>query len=217
MIGSAVFPVAFSISWSKCSATAAISGALIGAFLGISSWLIYGAASGGVTVANLGRDEIMLTGNLVAILSSGAICIIISLLRPDDCDWTSTRSIPLIEDDPNAEVAQETEEELARAMKMISIWGFGLTGILVIVWPLLSLPFRVFSKGYFTLWVRYFALAMGNIGGDYLILTDILFFHREGGDRVHLGYYGYCSYGYPSSIRRSQCTFARVLRKARRA
>lgn len=153
VIGSAVFPVAFAISWSKCSANGAIAGAVGGFVLALTSWLAYAAADGGVSVDNLGRDEIMLTGNLVAILSSGAICVIVSLLKPDDCDWSSTRSIPLIEDDPNAEVTKDTEEELERAMKMIGTWGFGLTILLVILWPVLTLPVRVFPKGYFTFWV----------------------------------------------------------------
>ncbi len=120
MIGSAVFPVAFSISWAKCSRNGAIIGAVSGLVLGLSTWLIYGATScvyGCVTVRNLGRDEIMLAGNLVSILSSGALCVIISLLNPDDCDWTSTRSIALIEDDPHAKLSRETEDALARARR----------------------------------------------------------------------------------------------------
>ena len=154
VIGSAVFPVAFAISWSKCSAKGAISGAITGFILGLSSWLIYASRfEGGINIANTGRDEVMLTGNLFAILSSGLVCAIVSYMKPDDCDWTSTKSIPLIEEDPNATIAKETDEELQKAMKAIGTWGFGLTTILVVVWPLLSLPPRVFPKGYFTFWV----------------------------------------------------------------
>lgn len=157
LIGSAVFPVAFSISWSRCSGTAAISGAVLGLIFGLTSWLAYGGLScskdGCVTVDNLSRDEIMLTGNLVSILSSGAICIIVSLIWPDKCDWSSTKSIALIEHDENAELTEETEKELERAMKLISVWGFGLTIVLVILWPVLMIPAQKFSLGYFTFWV----------------------------------------------------------------
>ncbi len=154
VIGSAVFPVAFAISWSKCSGTAAISGAITGFVLGLSSWLIYASTfDGGINIANTGRDEVMLTGNLFAILSSGVVCAIVSYMRPDDCDWSSTKAIPLIESDPNATIEKETDEELQKAMKSIATWGLGLTIILVIVWPLLSLPARVFPKGYFVFWV----------------------------------------------------------------
>lgn len=153
MIGSAVIPVAMSIAWSKCSATGAIAGALSGFVLALTSWLAYAAADGGISVDNLGRDEIMLTGNLVAILSSGAICTLVSLMKPDDCDWSATRSIALIEDDPEAHFSKETEDELAKASKIISSIGIGMTLLLIIIWPVLTLPFKTFSKGYFTFWV----------------------------------------------------------------
>jgi urea-proton symporter len=108
---------------------------------------------GGINVDNFGRDEIMLTGNLVAILSSGFICTGVSLIKPETCDWSTTRSIALIEDDPSAVNSKETEEELETASKIISVWGIGLSLLLIVVWPLLTLPFKNFSKGCFTFWV----------------------------------------------------------------
>jgi urea-proton symporter len=153
LIGSAVFPVAFSVSWRRCSGAGAISGALGGLVLGLGSWLAYAAADGGISVANTGRDEIMLTGNLFAILGGGVICIAVSLMKPDDCDWSSTRSIALIEDDPHANLSKESEEDLERSMKLISLWGFGVSIVLIVLWPLFTLPVRAFPKGYFTFWV----------------------------------------------------------------
>ncbi|CAN8070123.1 unnamed protein product [Agarophyton chilense] len=154
MIGSAVVPVAFSISWSKCSGLAAMCGAIGGLALGFTTWIVYGAIDGGVSVENLGEDRIMLAGNLVSILSSGAICIFVSLfIKGDNCDWSNTKSIALVEEDENAVVSEETDAELARAQKLIMAWGVGLTLVLVVLWPLLALPARAFSKGYFTFWV----------------------------------------------------------------
>lgn len=160
VIGSAVIPVAYAISWSKCCAAGAIHGAIGGLILGISSWLIFAAVDCPsefkdkcISVENLGRDETMLVGNLVAILSSGIICTVESLMKPDNCDWSSTKSISLIEEDDNAHLSKETDIELERAMKLICMWGLSLTFILVVVWPLASLPFKVFTKGYFTFWV----------------------------------------------------------------
>lgn len=157
VIGSAVIPVAFSISWSRCSGLGAMSGAIGGLVLGLTSWLLYARFScsedGCVTVNNLKRDEIMLTGNLVSILSSGFICVVVSLFRPDDCDWNATKNIALIEEDANAELSEENEAELDKAFKFICTWGFGLTIVLVILWPVLTIPAQVFSRGYFTFWV----------------------------------------------------------------
>lgn len=154
VIGSAVFPVAFSISWRRCSGIGAISGAIAGMVLGLIVWFAYGSTwEFGITIDNLGRDEVMLAGNLVAILSSGIICVVVSLLRPDNCDWSTTRSIALIEDDRNAFISDEAESELARASKIIGVWGVSLTFLLVILWPVLTLPVKSFPKGYFVFWV----------------------------------------------------------------
>lgn len=167
VIGSAVVPVAMSIAWAKASATGAVIGAISGLVLAITSWLTYASQlDGGISVANLGKDEVMLTGNLVAIISSGVICTVISLIRPDDCDWSSTRAIALIEDDPSAELDKATEEELARATKIISAWGIGTTLVLILVWPLLTLPFKNYSKGYFT-----FTVVLAFIWGIGAFLT----------------------------------------------
>lgn len=38
------------------------------------------------------------------------------------------------------------------AFKSIMRWGLGLACLLFIVWPLLALPAKDFSKGYFTFW-----------------------------------------------------------------
>ncbi len=40
----------------------------------------------------------MLVGNLVAIFSSGIICTVISLIKPDAYDWQTTREIPMVDD-----------------------------------------------------------------------------------------------------------------------
>lgn len=154
VIGSAVAPVAFSIAWKKCSALAAVSGAIVGMVLAIIVWLSYGATfEGGINVDNLGRDEVMLAGNLVAILSSLVICVVVSCIRPDDCDWTATRSIALIEEDKNAHVSEETEGELERATKIIGTCAIVLTLLLVVIWPVFTLPAKNFPEGYFVFWV----------------------------------------------------------------
>jgi len=154
IIGSAVAPVALSITWAKCSGAGAIAGAVGGLFLAIASWLGYASSfDGGISIATTGTNEVMVVGNLVAILSSAAICIVVSLFKPDNCDWSATKAIPLLDEDPAATLSPHAEAEIDRAMKMISAWGIGLALILVVAWPLLTLPATVFSKGYFTFWV----------------------------------------------------------------
>ena len=40
----------------------------------------------------------MLVGNLVAILASGLVCIVVSLIKPDSYDWKTTREITMVDD-----------------------------------------------------------------------------------------------------------------------
>ena len=48
--------------------------------------------------------------------------------------------------------AEYEDERLAHASRWIWTWGGAYTAVLVIVWPILSLPATEFSVGYFTFW-----------------------------------------------------------------
>jgi len=91
LIGSAVIPIALTITWSKTTRAGAVAGALIGVMLSIATWTMVAAseANGVVDIASLGGAFPMLYGNVVAILSSGFICVIISLAQNKKYDWTT--------------------------------------------------------------------------------------------------------------------------------
>lgn len=155
LIGAAVFPIVFSISWLGCSSVAAIAGACVGTILGLIAWLLEGRNRGGgsVTLASLGTDEAMLAGNIVSLLSSGFICVLVSVARPARLSWReTTESIMLVEDDPNAHPSEEMLAALDRAMRKIITWGVSLTLIFVVIWPLATLAESTFSLGFFTFW-----------------------------------------------------------------
>lgn len=158
-IGPAVVPVAYSICWGRASGRGAVSGAIGGLILGLTVWLTYGGLVARGTsprppfIDSLKNDEVMLAGNIVSIVSSAIICTLVSLFDPDDCDWSTTKAIPLIEDDPNAHIPFEAEELLEKALKKIGFSGLVITLLLIVVWPALTLPVGIFSKGYFKLWV----------------------------------------------------------------
>lgn len=81
------------------------------------------------------------------------ICSVISLIKPQNYDWQTTREIPTIEENTGAEHVWEGEDSLEamdRARKIMLWVGWGLSILLVVVWPLLALPAGVFSKSYFT-------------------------------------------------------------------
>jgi hypothetical protein len=46
-----------------------------------------------------GEDFPMLAGNLVAICLSGVVCIVVSLIKPQDFNWSELKEIPTIEEE----------------------------------------------------------------------------------------------------------------------
>eukprot|EP00965_Chrysotila_dentata_P032160 1072643-Pleurochrysis_carterae.AAC.4 len=89
VIGSAVLPISFLLTWDKASAAGAISGAIIGQIGAFIAWMVTAAArnDGTVDYDTLGQNEPMLAGNLVAILLSGLVCAVVSLIKPQNYDW----------------------------------------------------------------------------------------------------------------------------------
>jgi Na+/proline symporter len=172
VIGSAVVPLWNMMTWSKASGTGAIIAAWSGFILAVTGWLIAAKIqSGSVSVANLGTNEVMLSGNLIAICSSGIIHYIYSaFIDPQDFDFdTLDEKITLVEEDLRGLTDEEKDPvSLRRAERWITRRGYVLTFILIIVWPLLSVPAGVFTKSYFAFWVLV-AIAWGF--GAALVIT----------------------------------------------
>jgi len=157
VIGSAVMPLWFMMTWDKASGTGAVVAAWSGFILAISGWLVAAKIqSGEITVSTLGTNEVMLSGNLIAIFSSGFIHVFWSLCIDNETYDFSTlnEKIKLVENDQSGLTAAEQDtEELEKARKWITRRGYVLTIVLVIIWPALSVPAQVFSKNYFAFWV----------------------------------------------------------------
>ena len=61
LIGSAVVPIACCLSWSKCTATAAISGAWAGLAASVTCWLVYTKCTyGEITLATTGEVQMII-------------------------------------------------------------------------------------------------------------------------------------------------------------
>ncbi|CAK9161966.1 unnamed protein product [Ilex paraguariensis] len=174
-IGSAVLPLTFLLLCRKANAIGAILGAIIGCILGIITWLSVASVEyGRVNLDTTGRNAPMLAGNLVSILTGGAVHVICSLLWPQDYDWVTTKQITLVEKENSELPAEEfREEKLVRAKAWIMKWGVGFTVVIVILWPLLTLPAGQFSKGYFTFWAI-IAIAWGTIGSALIIALPLM-------------------------------------------
>lgn len=157
MIGSAVIPLWNLMTWKKASGTGAVVAAWGGLALSLTAWLVGAKLQGGaITVATLGSNEVMLSGNVVAICSSGIIHFIWSMfIDNQDFDFsTLDAKITLVEQDMSGLGAEQQDPvSLARSKRWIVRRGWALTIVLVIIWPALSVPAKVFTMDYFAFWV----------------------------------------------------------------
>merc|ERR1711935_847003 len=155
VIGSAVVPLWNLMTWDKASGTGAVIAAWGGLVLALIGWLVGAQVqSGTVTVASLGTNEVMLSGNLIAILSSGLIHYVYSkFIDPQDFDFsTLDGNITLVEEDKRGLTSDEQDTVmLRRAERWIKRRGYVLTLVLIVIWPLLSVPAGTFTKSYFAL------------------------------------------------------------------
>lgn len=172
VIGSAVIPLWNLMTWDQASGKGAVYAAWGGFVLAVTGWLIAAVAQGGsISIDTLGTNEVMLSGNLIAICSSGIIHYVYSkFFDPQNFDFTTLDAkIKLVEKDTSGLSEEDKDPEmLDAAYKWITVRGYALTFVLVVIWPLLSIPAGKFSKDYFTFWVL-LAIAWGF--GAAIIIT----------------------------------------------
>lgn len=95
IIGGAVFPVAFAITWKGQTRAAAIAGSLSGLAAGLIAWLAeakryYGA----INVSTTGQEYPTLAGNLAALMTGLIVSVAVSLIwKEKEFDWHITRAI----------------------------------------------------------------------------------------------------------------------------
>jgi hypothetical protein len=113
LVSSGVFPICCCLTWKKATGKAAICAVLLGQFLALFSWLYSAYRRFGVlTIESTGDGEIMLIGNLVALLSSAVIMVAVTLYDPDNFDLNSLNGrLTLVEDgDAASNIVKNTEE-----------------------------------------------------------------------------------------------------------
>ncbi|KAK4486295.1 hypothetical protein RD792_008966 [Penstemon davidsonii] len=116
----------------------------------------------------------MLAGNLVSIVVGGAVHAICSFMQPQNYDWETTKQITVVEKERSELSSEEfKEEKLNRAKRWIIKWGVGFTLLIVVLWPILTLPAGQFNKGYFTFWAV-IAIAWGTIGSAVIIALPLI-------------------------------------------
>jgi hypothetical protein len=180
-IGSAVIPLWNMMTWDKANATGAVFAAWGGMISGVIVWMITASIeSGEISVTSLGGNWPMLFGNVVAIGSSGVIHGVMSMGSPQNFDWgVFERDITLVEDDRTGLDDEDYDPAfLEEALAWIRQWGIGLSVLLCVVWPVLSLPAGVFTRDYFAFWV-FIAILWGFVATTVIIALP-LYESREG-------------------------------------
>lgn len=157
LIGSAVIPIALTITWKRTNKYAATAGAIIGLVVALITWTGVAAAQyGEVTLASLGDNYSMLFGNIAGILTGGAIAGFGSLATRTKFDWAEMKERIKLVDISEAEMEQlEVDENTLKKAFKFSLKGGGLmTLILIIAWPMpLFFADYVFDIGFYSLWV----------------------------------------------------------------
>ncbi|KAI1611862.1 SSS family solute:Na+ symporter [Exophiala viscosa] len=94
LIGGAVFPAAFAVTWKGQTRAGALTGALGGLAAGVIAWLVEAHVYyGELTVASTGGSYPTLAGNMAAVLTGLILTLVVSWIKPDDFDWSITRNI----------------------------------------------------------------------------------------------------------------------------
>ncbi|KXT06341.1 hypothetical protein AC578_9147 [Pseudocercospora eumusae] len=96
---SGIFPVIFTLLWSRQTREAAIISPLIGLAAGIAVWIgLSYSMFGEVSIASTSEQMPALYGSLTSLFTPGILSIIISLIRPQKFDFREFLRIDLIED-----------------------------------------------------------------------------------------------------------------------
>ena len=163
LIGSSVVPIALTITWRRTNRYAATAGAVAGLFAALGAWVGMAASlpefGGEVSLASLGHNYSMLSGNIAGIVTGGAIAFVGSLASRTRFDWNMMRyRIKLVDTgsgsrddaaDPDAD-----EATLRRAFKFSLRGGVAITLTLTLAWPMpLFFAGYVFDAWFFSLWV----------------------------------------------------------------
>ncbi|KAJ6582933.1 solute symporter family transporter [Mycena vulgaris] len=177
LIGGAVFPAAFAITWKGQTRAGAISGAVGGFAAGLAAWL--GTAQGvygEITVATTGFEYPTLAGNLAAVMTGLILSVVVSRFNPGEFDWEVTRAINSSGDDvtsstdisdspiddekkmrgtiSNVDGDLEEPAKLRSALRLAWIASALLTFIMDFLIPIpMFLSHYIFSQRFFTAWV----------------------------------------------------------------
>ncbi|KAL0931489.1 urea active [Colletotrichum truncatum] len=165
-----VVPLIFTLIWRKQSKIAVVSSAFLGMATGLGVWLGSAYAfSGSVSIASTGGTLPCMYGTVASLFSPMLYSVAISLIRPENYDWSDFQEEKLIIDSENdrreeppsqdrkspstAEVHILDDSTQQRWAKYALWWAIATFLGHWVLWPLPMYAARyVFSKQFFTAW-----------------------------------------------------------------
>ncbi|XP_061180272.1 uncharacterized protein LOC133188802 [Saccostrea echinata] len=202
LIGSAVVPIALCMCWERLTGSGMVAGAVSGTVLALITWLSVAASNkGGLSpekfFENTGKENAMLAGNLMGILSSSIITPVVSILtstngvRNASEIWENTRDIdnplsPWTEryaKDLKLSAAHQLDnrpsyEDVFSSLRSARLLANGcspiLTILLVFIWPSLMLLEGVLDLAAFRRWI-YLAMTWSLCATIFIIIAPLVY------------------------------------------
>ncbi|KAL3698887.1 hypothetical protein R1sor_012963 [Riccia sorocarpa] len=155
LVSSASVPIASMIMWKDVPATAAIASALGGQIIAVivwltHTWLAYQRFTAKDTLQRLGPS---LSGTCAGLGASIIILVVWTRIAPTNEDYLEKFDKIELMDGVVIPENSLKEGEMHPLFNRYTYFAFGLSVVLIIIWPLLTLPAGIFSEGYFTFWV----------------------------------------------------------------
>jgi hypothetical protein len=178
VIGGAVFPAAFTVTWKGQTKFGAVIGAIGGLIAGIAAWLIEAKVHyGSINIVTTAGSYPTLAGNMASVLTGLILTVVVSYIKPDDFDWDITRAInapelrhatePISEANHYLATVRDEEKEMIEDTELIEdpqklqgtfIMAVIVSGVLSFVMDFvipipMFLSHYVFSLPFFTAWI----------------------------------------------------------------
>lgn len=118
-----IFPVIFTLVWSRQTKLAAIISPLVGLVAGVSVWIgLSYSMFGAVTIATTSEQMPALYGSLTSLFTPALLSVVISLIKPQRFDWREFLRIDLIEDksESSSAVASSRESQVLEDEKKVT-------------------------------------------------------------------------------------------------
>ncbi|CAL8465288.1 g4823 [Coccomyxa elongata] len=156
LVSSALPPLAFLLTWKRVPKGAAIAAAIGGQAAAIIAWLVHTKiVYESVDINTTQNISPTMDGTIVSVGASLVICVVWTLIWPEKNPdtWAAYKSIELQDEELVVDHYEEDPAAMDKALKYTWIAAGILTIIFCIIWPVLTIPAGVFSKGYFSFFV----------------------------------------------------------------